>query len=165
MPASNSGCEHLYLDGARASAWRSLSAPPRASTIGCGVVNDAPVRAERDHTIVAQLPALSIWVARTTQCPNPDTPGGTANWMLSAYRMGRWTLRPTATCVLSRASRAAVVLTFDRCRSDVLEAVRLDARGLPISIRAHPVRADGQTTLAAGVSIDERRDERKVGGP
>jgi len=22
MPASNSGCEHLYLEGARASAWR-----------------------------------------------------------------------------------------------------------------------------------------------
>jgi hypothetical protein len=67
-------------------------------------------------------------------------------------------------CPFRRIARAAVVLTFDRCRSDVLEAVRLDARGLPISIRAHPARANGQTTLAAGVSIDERRDERKVGG-
>jgi hypothetical protein len=43
-----------------------LSAPPRARTIGCGVVNDAAVQAERDHTIVAQLPDLSIWVPRPT---------------------------------------------------------------------------------------------------
>jgi hypothetical protein len=43
-----------------------LSARPRASTIGCGGVDDAAVQAERDHTIVAQLPDLSLWVPRPT---------------------------------------------------------------------------------------------------
>jgi hypothetical protein len=45
MPASGSGCEHPYRDGARASAWS---------------------QAERDHTIVAQRPDLSFLVPRPT---------------------------------------------------------------------------------------------------
>jgi hypothetical protein len=43
-----------------------LSARPRVSTIGCGVVNDAALQAERGHAIVTQLPDLSIWVPRPT---------------------------------------------------------------------------------------------------
>jgi hypothetical protein len=43
-----------------------LSARSRASNIGCGGVDDAAVQAERDHTIVSQLPDLSIWVRRPT---------------------------------------------------------------------------------------------------
>ena len=56
------------------SGWRPgicmeiLSARPRASAIGCGFVDDSAVQAERDHTIVAQLPDLSFWVPRPTAC-------------------------------------------------------------------------------------------------
>jgi len=41
-----------------------LSARPRASTIGCGFVDDAAVQAESDHAIVAQLPDPSLWIPR-----------------------------------------------------------------------------------------------------
>src|SRR5438876_243088 len=43
-----------------------LPARSRASTIGCGFVDDATVQAERDHAIVAQLPDPSLWIPRPT---------------------------------------------------------------------------------------------------
>jgi len=43
-----------------------LSARPRASTIGYWFVDDAVGQAERDHSIVAQLPDFSFWVPRPT---------------------------------------------------------------------------------------------------
>jgi hypothetical protein len=66
MPAFNIGCEHLYVDGARASAWRFSPRDLRHPLLDAGGVNDAGVQAERDHTIVAQLRDFSIWVPRPT---------------------------------------------------------------------------------------------------
>jgi hypothetical protein len=48
-----------------------LSAGPRASTVGCGFVDDAAVQAERDHAIVAQLPNPSRWIPRPTGLLHP----------------------------------------------------------------------------------------------
>ena len=48
-----------------------LSARPRASTIGCGFVDDAAVQAERDHAIVAQLPEPSLWIPRPSGLLHP----------------------------------------------------------------------------------------------
>jgi len=48
-----------------------LSARPWASTIGCEVVDDAAVQAERDHAIVAQLPDPSLWIPRPTGLLHP----------------------------------------------------------------------------------------------
>jgi len=66
MPASNSRCEHLYLDAAGGICRKILSARPRASTSGCGFVDDAAVQAERQRAIVAQLPDPSLWIPRPT---------------------------------------------------------------------------------------------------
>ena len=69
---------HLLLDAsiyewmrASLSGWRPgicikiPSARPRASTIRCGLRDDAAVVAERAHAIVAQLPDPPFWI------PNP----------------------------------------------------------------------------------------------
>jgi hypothetical protein len=56
-----------------------LSARPRASTIGCRIVDDLDVQAERDGAIVAQLPDLTLWVPRPTgllQLPDCDVGEG-----------------------------------------------------------------------------------------
>jgi len=45
-----------------------LSARPRASSIGCGFVDDAAVQAERDHAIVAQLPEPPLWIPPVAHC-------------------------------------------------------------------------------------------------
>ena len=50
-----------------------LSARPRASTIGCGFVDDAAIQAERDDAIVAHLPDPSLWVPRPTGLLHPVT--------------------------------------------------------------------------------------------
>src|SRR6266849_249860 len=48
-----------------------LSARRRASTIGCGFVDDAAVQANRDHTIVAQPPDPPLWIPRYTGLLHP----------------------------------------------------------------------------------------------
>jgi len=48
-----------------------LSARPRASTIGCGFVDDAAVQAERDHAIVPQLPDPALWIPGSTGLLHP----------------------------------------------------------------------------------------------
>ena len=70
MPASNSGCEHLYLDGARASAWRFSPLDPGHLLLD-GFVDDAAVQAERDHATVAQLPDPSFWIPGPTGLLHP----------------------------------------------------------------------------------------------
>ena len=64
MPASNSGCEHLYLDAARASAWRFSPIDPGHPLLDAGAVDDVAVQAERDGAIGAQLPDPSLWIPR-----------------------------------------------------------------------------------------------------
>jgi hypothetical protein len=71
MPASNSGCEHLYLDGALASAWRFSPLDLGHPLLDAGFVDDAAVQAERDHAIVAQLPDSSLWIPRPTGLLHP----------------------------------------------------------------------------------------------
>jgi hypothetical protein len=48
-----------------------LAARPLASTVGCGLVDDAAVQAERDHAVVAQLPDPSFWILRPTGLLHP----------------------------------------------------------------------------------------------
>jgi len=48
-----------------------LSARPRASTIGCELVDDAAMQAERDHGIVAQLPDPSLVIPRPSGLLHP----------------------------------------------------------------------------------------------
>src|SRR6266540_6556248 len=62
MALSATGCRHPLPD-ASISTWMAvgicmeiLSAQPRASNMGCGLVDNAAVQAERDHPIAAQLP-------------------------------------------------------------------------------------------------------------
>ena len=52
-----------------------LSAQPRASTIGCEFINDTTVQAERDHTIVTQLPDPSLWISRPAGLLHPVPDG------------------------------------------------------------------------------------------
>jgi hypothetical protein len=67
MPASNSGYKHLYLDGARASAWRFSPLGPEHPLLDAGsFVDDATGQAQRNHAIVTQLPDPSIRIPRPT---------------------------------------------------------------------------------------------------
>src|SRR5206468_1200040 len=50
----------------------TLSARPQASTIGCGFVDDAAGQAERDYTLVAQVPDPSLWNPHPTGLLHPD---------------------------------------------------------------------------------------------
>jgi hypothetical protein len=52
-----------------------VSACARASTIGCGFIDDAGVQAERDHAIVAQLPDPSLRIPRPTGLLDPAAYG------------------------------------------------------------------------------------------
>jgi hypothetical protein len=70
MPASSSGCKHLYLDAARVSAWRFSPLDP-GIYYWMRFVDDAAVQAERDHAIVAQLPDPSLWIPRPTDLLHP----------------------------------------------------------------------------------------------
>ena len=77
-PSSATRCRHPTVD-ARIFTWMApgvcmeiLSDRPRASTIGCGFVDDAAVQAERDHAIVGKLPDPSLWIPRPHR---PASPG------------------------------------------------------------------------------------------
>ena len=72
MLASNSGCKHLSLVGwCPGICMKILSARPRASTIGCWFVDEAPVQTERGHAIVAQLPDPSLWMPHPSGLLHP----------------------------------------------------------------------------------------------
>ena len=47
------------------------STRPRASTNGCGFLDDAVPQAERDRAIVAQLPEPLVWIPRPTGLLHP----------------------------------------------------------------------------------------------
>src|SRR3972149_4146024 len=68
MQASLSGCR-------RGICMEMLSARPRASTIGCGFVDDAALQARRHDVIVAQLPDPSLWIPRPTGLLHPVADG------------------------------------------------------------------------------------------
>jgi hypothetical protein len=80
MPASSSGCEHLYLDGARASAWRFSPLDLGHPSLDAGSSTIRLFQVERDDAIVAQLPDPSLWVPRPTgllhQLPDCDVGEG-----------------------------------------------------------------------------------------
>jgi len=56
----NSGCEHLYVDAPRASAWRFFLLDFEHPLLDA----DAGGQARRDDAIVAQLPDPSLWAPR-----------------------------------------------------------------------------------------------------
>ncbi len=64
----------------RISTWMALGhlhgdpfARPRASTTGCGFVDDAAVQAELDHAVVPQQPDPSLWIPRPASLFHPVT--------------------------------------------------------------------------------------------
>ncbi len=80
MPASNSGYKHLYLDGARASAWRFSPLGPEHPLLDAGsFVDDATGQAQRNHAIVTQLPDPSIRIPRPTGCFTCSRTAASAN--------------------------------------------------------------------------------------
>jgi hypothetical protein len=103
MPASNSGCKHLYLDGARASAWRfsplelgHLLLDAGSSTMRLfsrfpiafgdedlhGFEPLLPLRivaiahADEAVTVLREKLIPARWKTRGTQRPNSDTSAG-----------------------------------------------------------------------------------------